>query len=279
MKKIIIVCSLLLTVVCFAQNKQKVKGSKIVKIEQKQIDEFETLEVQDNLDISLFKGSQSAVEIEADDNLIPFVECTLEGKNLKISTSKAISSYKKLSVRVTYTDNFNMLIAKDETNITVLADLILDTITFKCYDNTKLFLNAKTKNFVLLANDKTKTELNLKSEKTRIETSKNAQLKALVSSDEMKFDMYQKSFAELEGDVIDLKLRLDNNTDFTGRKLTAKNATLEVGGYTKTSIIVSENLSIDASGDSEIELYGNPLKIEIKNFKDTSTLRKKQIKK
>ena len=95
----------------------------------------------------------------------------------------------------------------------------------------------------------------------------------------MKFDMYQKSFAELEGDVIDLKLRLDNNTDFTGRKLTAKNATLEVGGYTKTSIIVSENLSIDASGDSEIELYGNPLKIEIKNFKDTSTLRKKQIKK
>jgi len=211
--------------------------------------------------------------------LIPFVECTLEGKNLKISTSKAISSYKKLSVRVTYTDNFNMLIAKDETNITVLADLILDTITFKCYDNTKLFLNAKTKNFVLIANDKTKTELNLKSEKTRIETSKNAQLKALVSSDEMKFDMYQKSFAELEGDVIDLKLRLDNNTDFTGRKLTAKNAALEVGGYTKTSIIVSENLSIDASGDSEIELYGNPLKIEIKNFKDTSTLRKKQIKK
>ena len=91
--------------------------------------------------------------------------------------------------------------------------------------------------------------------------------------------MYQKSFAELEGDVIDLKLRLDNNTDFTGRKLTAKNAALEVGGYTKTSIIVSENLSIDASGDSEIELYGNPLKIEIKNFKDTSTLRKKQIKK
>lgn len=279
MKKIIAISFLFLTVLCFAQKKQKIKGSKIVKIEQKQINEFEMLEVQDNLDVTLFKGAQSAVEVEADDNLIEFVECKMEGKNLKISTSKAISSYKKLSVRVTYTDNFNMLIAKDETNITVLSDLILDTITFKCYDYTKLFLNAKTKNFTLLANDKTKTELNLKSEKTTIETSKNSEVKALISSGEMKFDMYQKSYAEVEGDVIDLKLRLDNNTDFTGRKLTAKNATLEVGSYTKTNITVTENITIDASGDSEIELYGAPLKIDIKNFTDTSVLRKKVIKK
>ena len=66
---------------------------------------------------------------------------------------------------MTYTDKFNMVIAKDETNVTALSDVTLDNITFKSYDYAKLFLNAKTKNFTLMANDKSKIELNLKSEK------------------------------------------------------------------------------------------------------------------
>ena len=123
-----------------------------------------------------------SIEIEADDNLIEFVEYKLAGKNLRISTSRDISSYKKLSVRVTYTDNFNMLIAKDETNVTALSDVVLDNVTFKSYDYSKLFLNAKTKNFTLMANDKSKVELNLKSEKTAVDVSKSAYVKALISS-------------------------------------------------------------------------------------------------
>lgn len=275
MKKIVVLCFLFLTAITFAQKKEKIKGSKIVKLEQKQVGDFESLEVEDNLEIFLIKGNECGIEIEADDNLIESVEYKLTGKNLRISTSRDISSYKKLSVRVTYTDKFNMLIAKDETNVTALSDVVLDNITFKSYDYAKLFLNAKTKIFTLMANDKSKTELNLKSEKTAIDVSKSAYLKALISSGEMKFDMYQKSTAEIEGDVLDLKLRLDNNTDFTGKKLTAKNALVETAGYANTSINISNIATIDASGNSEIELYGEPVKIEMKHLKDSAILRKK----
>ena len=275
MKKIITLSFLFLTLLTFAQKKEKVKGSKIVKLEQKQVNDFESLEVEDNLEIFLIKGNECGIEIEADDNLIEFVEYKLAGKNLRISTSRDISSYKKLSVRVTYTDKFNMLIAKDETNVTALSDVALDNVTFKSYDYAKLFLNAKTKNFTLMANDRSKVELNLKSEKTAIDLSKSAYVKALISSNEMKFDMYQKATADVEGDVLDLKLRLDNNTDFTGKKLTAKNALVEVGGYANSSISISNIATIDASGNSEIELYGEPVKIEVKHLVDSATLRKK----
>jgi len=84
-----------------------------------------------------------------------------------------------------------MVIAKDETNVTALSD-VLDNVTFKSYDYAKLFLNAKTKNFTLMGNDKSKVELNLKSDKTAIDLSKSSYLKALISSGEMRFDMYQK---------------------------------------------------------------------------------------
>lgn len=275
MKKIITLSFLLFTVLTFAQKKEKVKGSKIVKLEQKQVDDFESLEVEDNLELFLIKGNECGIEIEADDNLIEFVDYKLTGNNLRISTSRDISSYKKLSVRVTYTDKFNMLIAKDETNVTALSDVILDNITFKSFDYSKLFLNAKTKNFTLMANDKSKVELNLKSEKTTVDVSKSAYVKALISSGEMKFDMYQKANAEVEGDAIDLKLRLDNNTDFTGKKFKAKNALVETAGYAKTSIYISNIATLDASGNSEIELYGEPVKIEIKHFIDSATLQKK----
>lgn len=278
MKKIITLSFLFVSVLTFAQKKEKVKGSKMVKMEQKQVESFESVEVEDNLEVFLVKGNECSLEIEADDNLIEFVDYKLTGKNLRISTSKDISSYKKLSIRVTYTDKLNMVIAKDETNVTALSDVVLDNITFKSYDYAKLFLNAKTKNFTLMANDKSKIEMNVKSEKTAIDLSKSAYVKALISSGEMKFDMYQKASADIEGDVIDLKLRLDNNSDFTGKKLTAKTALLEVTAYAKAKIIVSNNAIIDASGNSEIELSGEP-KIEIKRFAESSLLQKRPIKK
>lgn len=279
MKKIILFSFLLLSVATIAQKKEKVKGSKTVKLEQKQVDKFESLEVEDNLEVFLVKGNECALEVEADDNLIEFVEYKINGSNLRISTTKDISSYKKLSVRVTYTDKFNMVIAKDETNVTALSDVVLNDITFKSYDYAKLFLNAKTKNFTLMANDKSKVELNLKSEKTAIDVSKSAYIKALISSSDMRFDMYQKSSADVEGDVIDLKIRLDNNTEFNGKKLIGKNASIETTSNAKAYINVSNIVTLDASGDSEIEMFGDPVKYELKRFTDTATLQKKQLTK
>ena len=278
MKKIIILSFLFISSLTFGQKKERIKGSKIVKLEQKQVESFESIEVEDNIEVFLVKGSECGLEIEADDNLIEFIDYKLAGNNLRISTSRDITSFKKLSVRIIYTDKFNMVIAKNETNITSLSDLVLDNITFKSYDYSKLFINANTKDFTLMINDKAKVELNLKSDKTAIDLSKSGFLKAFISSTDTKFDMYQKSSAEIEGDIVNLKLRLDNNTDFTGNKLTTKNAILETSGYSKSNIIVNNILTIDASGNSEIELYGAPTKIEMKRFIDSAALTKKQMK-
>jgi hypothetical protein len=278
MRKIIVLGLLFLSLTSFGQKKERVKGSKIVKLEQKQVDSFESLEVEDNLEVFLVQGKECALEIEADDNLIEFVEYKLAGNNLRISTSKDLSSYKKLSVRVTYTDSFKMVIAKDETNVTALSDVTLNDITFKSYDYAKLFLNAKTKSFTLMANDKSKIELNLKSDKTAIDISKSAYVKALISTTDMKFDMYQKSSADVEGDATDLKLRLDNNTDFNGKKLIAKNATIETTSYAKSSLAITNIATIDATGNSETDIYGQPIKYDLKRFADSAELNKKASK-
>lgn len=278
MKKFLILLSFILcSALLFSQQKEKIKGSKIVTITQKDIGEFETLEVLDNLEIFLIKGEQSGVEIEADDNLHEAVLIELKNNTLRLSASKQVSGAKKFSVRVTYTDNLKMVIAKNEANITALAEIKLIDFTFKNFDSAKFYGNVNAKKFTLMANDKSKTELNLKSEETIIELSKSSQLKALIAAVQMKFDMYQKAIAIIEGDVIDLKLRLDNNAGFTGKNLTSKNAEITTEGYTNCSVLVNTKAIIDASGKSEIQLYGDQ-KIEIKRFVDNATLSKKTLK-
>jgi hypothetical protein len=277
MKKTILLLFLLTTTFGFSQKKEKVKGSKVVTMEQKQIENFKSIEVEDNLEVFLVKGNECGLEIEADDNLHEFIDYKLSGSNLRITTNKDISSFKKLSVRITYTDELDMVIAKNETNVTALSDVDLKTVTFKSYDYAKLYLNAKCKNFTLMANDKSKIELNLKSEKAAIDVSKNAQVKALIASTDLLFDMYQKSTAIIEGDVNTLKLRLDNNSDFNGSKLTTVNTQLFAEAYSNGKINAKTNIVIDIAGKSEMEIFGEP-KFEIKRFTDSATLRKKPIK-
>ena len=275
---ILFIFLILFNATVLGQEKEKIKGTKIVTVEQKEVKPFENLEVEDNLEIFLIKGDKCGIEIEADDNLHDIIDINVNGSVLQLSSTKEVISSKKFSVRVTYTDNFKMIIAKDKSNITALAEINLNDFTFKTFDESKLFAYVKTKNFTLMANDKSKIELNLKSDQATVELSKNSRLKALISSSQLTFDMYQKTSAVIEGDAINLKLRLDNNAEFSGKNLSTKNAEITTEGYANCSIQVNTKAIIDASGKSEIQLFGTQ-KIDLRNFIDSATLYKKPLNK
>ena len=278
MKKTLLILALvMITSFAFSQRKDKIKGSTIVTIEQKKIESFTGLEVADNIEVVLIKGEVCGIEIEADDNLHDAIDIVITGNTLRLATLKNIISAKKISVRVTYTDDFKLIVAKNESQISALSTIELDDLSCRSYDYAKLLVYAATNNFNLECSDKSRVELNLKSEKTTINLSKNSRLKAIINSTEMIFDMYQKSEATIDGTVIDLKLRLDNNSNFNGKSLIAQNALITTEGYTDASVNVAATTVIDASGNSKISLYGEP-KIEMKRFADSALLMKKILK-
>lgn len=268
-----VLLAFLVAVPAFAQKKEKLKGSKTVTVTQKEVNAFDNLELEDNLEVFLIKGSTQGVEIEADDNLHEAIMAEVTGSTLRIYTSKDITGAKSLSIRVTYTDALKTITAKHEVILNALSELELPNITVKNIDYSKSFLNVKSANFSLIMNDKTKAEVNLKADNAVIELSKNADIKALIASPNVKIDMYQKTKAEIEGDAAFAKIRLDNNATFIGKKFTVKNMDLMAEGYTNSSIMAAENISIFAAGKSEIELLGAP-KIDMKNFTDSAVIKK-----
>lgn len=277
MKRTILFALLLISSISFAQSKEKIKGTKTVTIAPREIKSFENLEVSDNIEVFLVKGDNNALEIEADENLHEIIESSINAGTLHLSTTKNATTYKKLSIKITYTSDLKLVTAKNEVTINALSDIDLDNITFKTYDYTKLFLNVKSRVFSIFANDKSKVELNVKSESAAVELSKSASMKALISSETMKFDMYQKSTAVIEGDIVDLKLRLDNNANFTGKNLSAKTAEIITEAYATGSILVTEKATLDVSAKSELQLFGDQ-KIEIKRFTDSAVIMKKPTK-
>lgn len=258
------------------QKKEKLKGSKIVTIEKKEVQNFDGLEVQDGLEISLIKGDKNDVELEADDNLQNAIGLTFNGSILIISSLQEISSFKKFNIRVTYTDSFRTLISKDKSKIKALEEIKLDNINFKSFDNSKMFLNLSVKTFLVEANDKSEIQMNAKAEKASLILSKNATLQALVSATEIKCDLYQKAAATMEGDVLDMKVRVDSNTNYNAKKLTVQNLDLFIEGSANANVFVEQFLILNATGTTETELYGNP-KIEMKQFSDSAILYKKTL--
>ncbi len=268
----------LLLITTLISNAQKLKGSKIVTTTPREVGSFINIEVENNIELFLTRGDENALEIEADDNLQDLIQTVVTSGTLRLSSSGEYSGAKKMSVKVTYTPQLKMIIAKDGSNVIALTDLEADNLTIKSFGTSKVFCNVKAKDFTLMANDKSKIELNLFADTTVIEMSKNAALKALISSPAMTVDMYQKSTAVIEGDVLNLKLRLDANANFVGKNLTAKNSDIIAEASSAASVIVSGIATIEASGKAEIDLHGDQQKIEIRKFADGSSIRKRPLK-
>ncbi|VXC23255.1 conserved hypothetical protein [Flavobacterium sp. 9AF] len=260
----------------FSQKKDKIKGSKIITHTIKQVETFQNIEIEDNVEIYLVKADTPSIEIEADDNLHDVVNFAVTGNTLRITTLKTVSGAKKFDLRINYASDLKLITVKNEAKLHALNALQLDTITIKNFDSSQSFLNVNSNAFTLILNDKSEAELNVKAQNTVLEVSKNAELKALVASPEVKIDLYEKAEVKIEGDAANAKIRLDNNAYLLANKFTAAVMDLTVENYAKCEVNVTKELALSASGKTQVELYGEP-KIEMRKFTNSTTLYKKEL--
>ena len=78
----------------------------------------------------------------------------------------------------------------------------------------------------------------------------------------------------MEGDVQELELNADNSSDFIANNLTVKTINATTLNRAKVKVNATKTLNINASGTSEIEIFGSP-KINIDAFEDNAILKKK----
>lgn len=273
MKLTYILLTFFMVTLSFAQKKEKIKGSKIITVTVKEIDTFDTVDIADNLDVYLVRGEKNSIEIEADDNLHDAIIFEIIGSTLKLYSTKDVIRAKKFTVRINYTKDLKLIVAKNDAKLYALADLTLDNVTIKNFDKSKSFLNVKSTDFTLMLNDDSEAELNIKAEKTTLELSADSKLKALIAATELKLDMYQKTKVAIEGEVKEAKIRLDNTAKLEAKNLATNEMTLSTEMNSYCEINVKDKLIISATGKSEIEFLGDA-KVELPIFRNNAKLQK-----
>ncbi|APA00067.1 GIN domain-containing protein [Flavobacterium commune] len=275
MKKFsILLLAFLSSTIILAQKKEKISGSKTIVTKQKNIKNFSAIEVQDNLIVSLERGEYPEIKLEADDNLIDIIDIDVTDSVLHLSTSKNVVKSKSLKVKITYTEQLNSITSKNEAVVNAIQEILTENLNIKTFDDSKIFMNAKTTHFLLQADGSSKIELNLSSEKIKFELTKNAELKSLVKTTDLAIDMYQKTKAKIEGEADSSIIRLENNSELEASKLDIKSIELITEGQSKAAVNPKKDIIINASEKSEIDLYGEA-KIEMNQFIDKAKISKK----
>jgi hypothetical protein len=277
MKKtvLILVVMILTTPMILAQGDDKIKGNRNVTIKQTYIDDFETIIVDGDFSIEIVYNSKPSVNIEADDNLHEVIQFNVVDGVLTFTETVRISSKKKLSITVNYGEALKHIETKGAGEIRSLTSMELENVTLTTSDDSRAYLNIKASSFLYKSSGKSKTRLNLTADSTKVELNDNSKLDALINSKIADFDLYLRSDAVIEGTANTSVIRLDNSTNFNGAKFDVKTVNVSLEDTSDLTISATETISIAASGDSEIYLFGSPV-ITITKFEDTAKLQKKK---
>ena len=105
MKKLLIIILMLSGTSLFAQPWKTIKGDGNIKKETRQVADFASLSSHGPMDVKIVYGHSNSIEVEADDNLLPYIETSVENGKLIIQTKKNVNvrSRSKMVVYVSMT--------------------------------------------------------------------------------------------------------------------------------------------------------------------------------
>ncbi|NND51164.1 MAG: DUF2807 domain-containing protein [Flavobacteriaceae bacterium] len=276
-KALFTLSAILLITTAYSQNNEKIKGSRNVTTQETPINSFNRIVVGEDFKIDLIEGPSASVFVEADDNLHDVIKFYVTDSTLTFNTSMRITTSKKISIKVSYTQALKYIETIEGAEVSSLTSINLDEVVLKHSGTSRAYLNIKTSKLKLINSEKAKLKLNINAKLASLELNENSKTEALIQSDSIQVDLYQRSEAKIEGDADYLNIRADNYSNFVGKNLSANSCDIIADLNCDVYVQVIDNLSIEASGNSEVYIYENPT-IALKKFSDSAKLHKKELK-
>lgn len=271
---------ILFTSITFGQN--KIKGNKNVTIIQTEINSFNKLVLGEKFKVSILKDDVASIEIKTDENLHDVIKFNVSDSILRLKTTKRITSKRALDITIRYTESLNEIELNDDAELNSINAIDNSNVVLRLNDDAKANLNLRTNTFKLINNNKSTLKLNARSrfnidsKMVELELNESSSTEALITSDTLKLDMYQRAFAKIEGDVKFMKSNTINSSNFVGKNLAVNECLIIAEDSSDFSIQSLDEITIESSGSSEISIYGDP-KITLSKFSNTARLYKKEL--
>jgi len=262
------------TLLSFGQKKEKIKGDRdVISVSEIIVNSFNTVEVDDNLEVNIKQGSRNSYILTTDKNLVSSVRFTVIDSVLKIYIFRNIVKNKKLEIDLNVTDIAAIILkndAKIKSNNTINTksfslsgtdscefdlDIEGEKILVTMQGNVDGKLEFKGETAIIVMNDRTDLDVELKVETLDVTLNDNAELRADGKSDLANYTIKKSS-------------------DLNARKLEGDDVILNASNNSDVYLNASKTLTVSASGKSEIYVYGKA-DIAVKELSDKSKIIKK----
>jgi hypothetical protein len=225
----------LLTSCNFDLNLGQENGNGNVVTEERNISgSFNKVKGSAGLDVYLTEGSENKIVVEADENLLEFIETEVNNGRLTVTTKRSIGRNRAKKVHVTYTN-------LEEVAASSGADVIVNSV--------------------------------LKNENISLDVSSGADLVVEVFAKEVFAESSSGADLKVSGKASSLRANSSSGSEIDARELLVINCNADASSGGDITVNVKEKLRTEVSSGGTIRYYGNPEAVS-KNDSRSGSVRK-----
>lgn len=224
MKRILVFSFLILLVFssCRYITGKRIRGNGVIKTENRSAGSFSNVDVSGAIDVYLTQDSTSSIKIETDENLLEYIEITVNGTTLSIQPRSHTNLKPTRQIKVFVSNpSFNHLEASGACNI---------------------FSENKITDATAIT----------------IELTGASDVKMELATPKVDVDVSGASNIYLKGETKDFKAEGTGSTDIRCYELMAENATIDLSGSGDAQVFASLKLDVHVSGAADVKYKGNP---------------------
>ncbi|MEZ4779082.1 MAG: head GIN domain-containing protein [Flavobacteriaceae bacterium] len=223
---LIAVAGIVATSCHFDINLGEVNGNGNVTTEERPVGDFTGVRGSAGMDVFLTEGSENKVVVEADENLLEYIETYVENGTLKVTTKKSIGRSKSQKVHVTY-------VHLESIEASSGADVIGNSV--------------------------------IKNETLSLSSSSGADLEVEILAKEVYASSSSGSDLKVSGKATRLIADASSGSDLKARELEVISCKAEASSGADITVNVKEQMEGHASSGGDIKYYGNPSDVSVRD--------------
>jgi hypothetical protein len=263
--------SLMVTFSGYSQRKPRIKGNRSVVSVEKPLPSFSHLVLSDAFELQLQQGSETAMRIEADDNLIDILRFEVEADTLTVDSFYRITASKKLVLTLVYDQLESIRV--EAGRITGQQTLTADQLDLKLLGVAKASLDIRAELLDLVMERNTAADLRVETDSLRVNLQGYTDTHIYTSGGAIDLSMTGQASLGLEGVCAKMTASLTDNSSLKASGLQANSVTAFLNTSANARIHASSDLAYEGRGSARLFVYGQPA-IRILGLFDRAELHK-----
>lgn len=252
--------AIMMTFTASAAQKQLKGSGKIVTRKQTISADYTAIDASRAVRVVMDDSAGNEVTIKADDNVMPYVVCKVEGKTLKVGIDGKFNSISNISVEILLPRNSKLqsLEASSASQIDIRCDIKGDKFEVDASSAAKIhFTKADVKSCGIEAGSAANVTGSVKADACTIDTGSAAKVSIAMLAVKCSVDASSASKTELSGEAGTLIVDSGSAASVDAEDLNARNVSVDASSGSGVKVCCLKKLVADASSGASVRYKGD----------------------